>query len=80
MRFDVTLPSSGQDRWASSLYTSNVMIQIQLRTLLMFIRVIKIKRLIKNTFYTYTDIILKSDLYCVQPEAAAATYDPRLRY
>lgn len=52
MRFDVRLPSSGQDRWASSLCTLKVMIQI--RTLLMFIRVIKIKRWIKNTFlYIY---------------------------
>lgn len=54
MRFDVRLPSPGQDRqvWmhgrAESLCTSNIQM---LCTLLTFIRVVKIKRLMKSTFF-----------------------------
>lgn len=79
MRFDVRLPSSGQASWATSLYTSNVTIQTiqMLCTLLTFSRVIKIKRWMKNTFL-YTDMMLMSELHCVQPEAAV-TYNPWLR-
>lgn len=77
MRFDVRLPLSSQGRWATSLYTSNVVIQI-LHTILTFIRVIKIKRLLEKHVF-YTDMMLMSVLQCVQPEAAA-TYNQRVRY
>lgn len=78
MRFDVRLPSSGQDRWvwvhgwAASHYTSKIQM---LCVLLTFIRVMEVNGLMKRSFFKTSAATM---VMSVQPEVAP-TYDPRLR-